>query len=324
MKRIQRWLALCLYGAAILGVSAAKPLDDAWPAEVREVRYVSAADDSLQPALFYAPADEKPVPLLVGLHTWSSDYRQKSSAPYADWCIEKGWAFVHPNFRGPNVQPDACGSELVVQDILSAVAYAREHVNVDASRIYVVGASGGGYASLLMAGRAPELWAGVSAWVPINDLQAWYFETRERGLRYADQVMNVAGGIPFDGTPAAASCDKRSAKTYLANAKGLPVDINAGIHDGHTGSVPVSHTLHAFNILATPSDQIGEDAIAQIVAKEVLPKPLGMNVPVDELYGEKKVLFRRQSGNARVTLFEGGHEIIPEAALTWLSQQQKK
>jgi len=46
-------------------------------------------------------------------------------------------------------------------------------------------------------------------------------------------------------------------------------------------------------------------------------------VPVDKTYGAKCVLFRRQSGTARVTIFQGGHEIIPAAALHWLAKQQR-
>ena len=31
-----------------------------------------------------------------------------------------------------------------------------------------------------------------------------------------------------------------------------PLDINTGIHDGHTGSVPVSHAVRGFNAAAGP------------------------------------------------------------------------
>ena len=144
---------------AISAVAAPK----GWPKEVQEIKYPSKADNTRQPALFYAPAGRaKPRPLLVGLHSWSGDYRQNNS-PYGKWCIEQKWNFIHPNFRGPNRRPEATGSELVVADILSAVEFAKKNGAVDETRIYLVGASGGGYAALLLAGRAPEIWAGVSA-----------------------------------------------------------------------------------------------------------------------------------------------------------------
>jgi poly(3-hydroxybutyrate) depolymerase len=128
-----------------------------WPQEISQIKHTSSADSTPQPAFFYTPKTKKPVPLLVALHTWSGNYRQNMSIPYAQWCIDKGWAFIHPNFRGPNRNPRATGSELVVADIISAVDYAKTHANVDTSRIYLVGVSGGGYTSLLMAARAPDV-----------------------------------------------------------------------------------------------------------------------------------------------------------------------
>jgi dipeptidyl aminopeptidase/acylaminoacyl peptidase len=61
---------------------------------------------------------------------------------------------------------------LVIGDVLSAVDCAKGHARVDDSRMYAVGWAGGGYLGLLLAGRVPEMWAGVSAWVPISDLNA--------------------------------------------------------------------------------------------------------------------------------------------------------
>jgi len=226
------------------------------PKEVKAIRYLSAADNTEQPALFYAPAGDKPAPLLVGLHSWSADYRQAS--PYGAWCVKKGWVFIQPDFRGPNKRPEATGSELAVKDILSAVEYAKKNATVDESRIYLIGASGGGYATLLMAGRAPEVWAGVSAWVPIYDLKAWHKEKSPGGKAggYALNMEASCGGAPGASAEVDEQYVKRSASTYLTKAAGLKVDIGAGIHDGHKGSVPISHALRAFNALAKPEDRL--------------------------------------------------------------------
>jgi len=43
----------------------------------------------------------------------------------------------------------------------------------------------------------------------------------------------------------------------------------------------------------------------------------------DPLYGDLTVLFRRVSGSARLTLFDGGHAGSDQAALRWLSLQRK-
>ena len=297
--------------------------EPAWPRQVREIRYLSSADSTAQPAMFYAPdKNEDRIPLLVALHTWSGSYNQKISIPYAQWCIDKGWIFIHPDFRGPNRRPEATGSELVVKDILSAVDYAKKSANVDPNRVYLVGASGGGYTALLMAGRAPHIWAGVSAWVPIADLRAWYFESSKAGRRYADDIVKSCGGVPDANAGVDREYEKRSPVTYLHKAVSLSLDINAGITDGHTGSVPVSHSLRAFNLVAAPGDRISEEDIKFFTEEAQVPAHLKAEISAPA-YGKKVPLFRISSGRARVTIFDGGHEIIYEAALSWLAEREK-
>ncbi len=295
-----------------------------WPAQVKEIKYPSTADNTDQPAMYFAPASKEKKPLLVTLHSWSADYKQTSQTPYAEWCITNGWAFIHPNFRGPNNKPEACGSELVVQDILSAVEFARKETNIDPKRIYLVGASGGGYATLLMAGRAPDLWAAASAWVPITDIQAWHDESVRKKQKYAKDIELACGGVPQPGNAAGEEAKKRSALTYLAQAKNLKVSINAGIKDGHTGSVPISHTLRAYNLLAEPKDRLTEEEITYFTEKAQVPPSVKDPVPADPHHRAKKVLFRRESANVRVTIFDGGHEGLPAPALHWLQEQTKK
>jgi len=296
-----------------------------WPDKVRAIRYPSSADSTDQPAVFYAPESKAPVPLLVGLHTWSADYRQSNpGADYARWCIERGWAFIGPNFRGPNRRPQATGSQLAVDDIVSAVKYARKTVNVDKNRIYLIGASGGGHAALLMAGRAPKIWAGVSAWVGISDLKAWHAECKKAKRRYATDIEKSCGGPPGTSDAVDLEYKNRSPLTWLAKARraGVALDINAGITDGHRGSVPISHSLRAFNAAADPKDRISDADIAYMVEKAKVPTHLRKKLS-DRTYGPKIPLMRKTSGRVRITIFKGGHEIVPAAGLTWLSRQKK-
>ena len=288
----------------------------------REIQYRSSADDTVQPAMFYAPISDKPAPLLVALHTWSGDYQQDDHQACAEWCQQKGWVYIHPNFRGPNRNPEATGSDLVVQDIVDAVEFASHHAEVDPSRIYLVGTSGGGYTALLMAGRRPEIWAGVSAWVPIVDLEQWYHENKGDGDKHWREIANSCGGPPGTSEVVDRQYELRSPITWLEGARGINVDINAGIRDGHEGSVPVSHSLRAFNKIADLQDQLSEDEIKYFVNEAKVPSLLVREVS-DSSYGDKQPLFRRQSQNARVTLFDGAHELIPQAALHWLEQQRR-
>ncbi len=307
-----------------------------WPAEVQTVRYVSAADRTEQPALFYDPdakssGENKPSegdagrgearPLLVALHSWSGDYTQANPA-YALWCIQKKWVMIHPNFRGINQHPDACGSEKAVLDIASAVEYAKRRCRIDADRIYLIGASGGGYASLLMAGRTPEIWAGVSAWCPIYDLRAWHAETRERKLKYADMLEKVCGGSPGESAEIDEQYRVRSAAAWLQKARGVNLEISTGITDGHNGSVPIGHTLRAFNAVADEPDRIDESIIARMQSQPSMPPDLAQAIH-DPLFRSKPALYRRISHNAMVTIFQGGHDIVYEAGLAWLEQQRR-
>lgn len=311
--------SLCLLGSE---KSAPKP----WPAEVKEITYKSSIDKTQQPTLIYTAESKEKRPLLVGLHTWSSKYTSAGGdLLYAKWCIENDWHFVHPHFRGPNWTPKAMGSDYVVADIESIVDYMKKNYNVDEDRIYLIGGSGGGYASLLMAGRKPEIWAGVSAWVPISDIRAWWEQKdkqKKRDSKYARNIEDAVGGRPDIVPKAAEECIKRSAVTYLENAKGVNLDINHGILDGRKGSVPFTHSLYAFNKVATLKDRLSEDEIKTYYKNMKLPQTLKPALK-DELYGESKTLFRRVSNNARVTIFQGGHEIIQSAALNWLANQRK-
>ena len=298
-------------------------------ADQQTVSITSTRDGAAQSAIVYLPdVDESdPIPLVVMLHSWSANYAQKSFlAPVVAACKARRWALVHPDFRGPNRRPEACASDLAVQDVLDAVAWIKKRIRVDPKRIYVVGTSGGGHMALVMAHRAPDLWAGVSAWVPISDLAAWHAQTSRKKLKYAKEMEKVCGGAPGSSAEVDAQFRKRSPLFHLAAAKGLPIDINTGIHDGHTGSVPVSQTLRAFNALVQANGsakrQVSDEQIRFMVKNRKVPEALATENKAEA--GRKRpVLFRRVVGPVRVTIFDGGHEGDMGAALTWLAAQMR-
>lgn len=294
--------------------------------DIKTVNIRSTLDGSGQPALFYAPPKESPnraLPLVVHLHSWSAHYDKSTGLEDAlAECKERKWVCIAPEFRGPNNRPDACASRLAMQDILDAVDFARKQTKVDSKRIYLVGGSGGGHMALVMASRYPKRWTAVSAWVPITDLAAWHTFSTAKKAPYAKMLENCCGGAP--GTPATdREYRNRSSLPFLANAKGSPIAIEAGIHDGHTGSVPVSHSLRAFNVLARANGYaqqvIAESDIEAITKEGKIPLSLQKdwgNHPQRKF----PILFHREAGPASVTIFEGGHEMDFATAFRWFDQ----
>ncbi|MGB0578429.1 MAG: alpha/beta hydrolase family protein [Limisphaerales bacterium] len=300
-------------------------------AEFTEVSITSTKDGKPQKAFWWHPenAKKQPVPLLVILHTWSGNYQQKSwKEPGLKESEKRGWAVIHPDFRGRNNTPQACGSDYAVQDVLDAVAWAKKQIKVDTKRIYLTGTSGGGHMSLLMAGRAPKIWAGVSSWVPISDVAQWHRDTTAAGrTKYASDLVKCCGGKPGESEQVDAEYVNRSPLTWLSQAKGVAIDINAGVHDGHTGSVPCAHSLRAFNSLAVangnPDVQVAKRTMDLIWKNREVPKSQ-LSKPITDEQRKRDVLLRRSAGPVRVTIFEGGHEGDMTAAIHWLAQQKKK
>lgn len=313
-------------GGAVVAISLAAPLAPAgipldWRAKLSRVE-IPCSDGAIQPAMWFAPPDHGPKPLLVGLHTWSSRYDTEGQIQqFLAWCEHQGWAFVHPDFRGPNNTPEAMGSDRAVQDVVEAVEWAKTKTEVDDSRIYLIGASGGGHMTLQMAGRHPEIWAGASAWCGITDIAVWYEELRASGkpYHYMEFIEGALGAAPTEGKPAHAAAWRRSPLSSLHRSRALPLDINHGIFDF---AVPFTHALRAFNAVVPVEDRLDEAGINAYLAKRTLPEGWSPALP-DASYGGKQPLFRKTTANARVTIFDGGHEIIPLAALNWLAMQRK-
>ncbi|MCE9605739.1 MAG: alpha/beta fold hydrolase [Planctomycetia bacterium] len=302
-------------------------------------KFTSTADKSEQPCYITIPpaTTTDKVPLLVSLHSWSGDLEQLAPELESE-AFARGWITIAPNFRGVNQTPEACASKLAQQDILDAVEWAASHHNVDRNRIYLTGQSGGGHMTMQMVGNHPEIWAAASAWVGIGDLAAWH--KLHADDKYGAMLRKCCGGAPGDSTEIDAEYRARSPNTKLANGRNVPLDIAAGIYDGHAGSVPVRHSLEAFNVVARANLQAPQRSAAEAAMKREGPideatienlsaAPWRLNAPtvtgeqLDSTY-DRTIYFRRTSDLCRVTLFEGGHERLDAAAIAWLAAHAKK
>ena len=286
----------------------------------------SSFDQSQQPSYLILPAKydptAKPVPLLVSLHTWSGNLEQRNLELEAA-ADQKGWIYLFPDFRGVNQQPQACGSPAACQDILDAVEWVASKHRVDRQRIYLTGVSGGGHMTMLMVGKHPQPWAAASAWVGISDLRTWH--ARHATGKYGLMMRKCCGGKPGDSPEIDQQYRQRSPVTWLHRSLPVPLDIAAGVHDGHRGSVPIRHSLNAFNLIARAAQvtPVSEQEIVQLSRPAgKLENPQATDQVVDSAWG-RKIYLRRQAAKSRVTIFEGGHEGITEAAVSWLEGHVK-
>jgi len=276
----------------------------------------STADSTLQPSVLVMPAAPAPSrngrrPLAVMLHTWSFDLDQRDSTVEVE-AAARGWLLLSPNFRGRSETPAACGSDVAQQDILDAVAWVRAHYAVDSTRIYLLGRSGGGFMTMLMASRYPAQWAAASAWVGISDLAAWNGEhpTDE----YGRMMRGCFGGTPRESATIAAAYAARAPLRYLSPKLRVPLDLAAGVHDT---VVSPRHTLNAFRAIA-PRALSNAEIEAMMRGQYGTPAPAA-----DTMFG-RTIHVRRTAGASRLTLFEGEHEWISRAAIAWLAGQQRR
>jgi len=286
----------------------------------------SSVDGSQQPSYLILPANDDAaagkVPLLVSLHTWSGNLEQRN-LDLERAAEQKGWIYLFPDFRGINQQPQACGSAIACQDILDAVEWVAAKYQVDRQRIYLTGVSGGGHMTMLMVGKHPEPWAAASAWVGISDLRTWH--DRHAAGKYGLMMRKCCGGKPGDSVEVDEQYRQRSPVTWLHRSLPVPLDIAAGVHDGHRGSVPIRQSLNAFNLIAraAKATPVSKQEITQLSRPQGrLENPLASDQVMDASLG-RKIYLRRQAAKSRVTIFEGGHEGIAEAAITWLEKHVK-
>ncbi|MDD2708711.1 MAG: prolyl oligopeptidase family serine peptidase [Verrucomicrobiae bacterium] len=207
--------------------------------DMTELEAVSSLDGSREKSLFWLPPGARNVPLLVGLHTWSAD-RFNQVNDMLPFCRERGWGLLLPEFRGPNLTsnpraPQACASQLAKQDILDALAQVLKSQPLDAKQVFLLGGSGGGHMSLMMAAAAPKTWRAVSSWCPITDLSAWHGQNP----KYAPHIAACCGGLPGGGEKIDLEYRQRSPLTHVEKLREACLSVHHGRHDP---SVPCSHT----------------------------------------------------------------------------------
>lgn len=299
-----------------------------WPVECKNVEIISSADQTMQHAYFLRAKSDQPRPLVVTLHQWSSDYTKVDGM--AQLCMDNDYNYIHPDFRGPNNRPEACGSPMVVQDIEDAIDYAIRNANVDTTSIHIIGGSGGGFATLLCYMKIRHQIKTFTAWASITNLVDFYYECagrREKYGKYTDDLKRATSGLPENGFTPWFNQDeamKRSPvfmDTPTAQRENSKLFIYAGIHDGCLGGdVPFTHSLKFFNKVVSDFDYSDQKTL--FTAEEML-RLMDWQTTGDPIEKEhlSVLLQRRYLDKVQLTLFEGGHEMIPNRILDGLKAQ---
>lgn len=295
-------------------------LSQNWSEDFKEITIKSTKDRKLQKAYFYSSQGVEPRPLIVSLHTWSANYQQED--PISSQCVTKNYNYIHPDFRGPNYTFESCGSPLVISDIEDAINYSIKNGNVDLNNIHVIGVSGGGYATLLAYMKLKNTIRTFSAWSPISNLVDWFYESEGRNAKYAKHIAMSTSGGTFDNKPYNLNIEEAKMRspihmsTPTEKRKFSKLFIYHGVHDGYTGSVPITHSINIYNKIIEDFKPNSEDHLISLKdTVKLLTYRCYAGVSNDFL-GERKIHYSKKYKDlVSIQIFEGTHEMLVNVAL---------
>ena len=289
-----------------------------WSEDFELVEINSSKDNVIQKAYFYKSTSDEPKPLIVSLHTWSGGYSQIDDL--ATICKQKDLNYIHPDFRGANKTIDDCCSELALSDIDDAISHAIKNSNVDTTKIYVIGVSGGGYATLSTFMKSKHAIKKFSAWASITDLIAWYNESKIRNNKYAQNILdctNSRNGLNLENA-------RHKSPIYWVTPteklKDSQLKIYVGVFDGIQGSVPITHSINFYNKLL--SDLSVKDSSKYVSVSEKL-ELIEKRQALSNFgtIANRKVCLKKEYENLQLVVFEGNHEMLTEFALNELLEE---
>ncbi len=127
----------------------------------------------------YSPAE--PAPLVVAFHSWGGSADEViqgdggQGAFYANGVTDRGWLLLAPQLYRLG-QPWHVAVLDVQRRIVELVDEVRARYGVDQLRIYLIGISGGGYRSVMMAAKYPDVFAAAVDVKGFTNITDWYWE----------------------------------------------------------------------------------------------------------------------------------------------------
>jgi pimeloyl-ACP methyl ester carboxylesterase len=195
-------------------------------------------DDLRISARLYLPAErlgfEGPRPVVHYIHGGPQGQERPDftwfSMPLIQYLTLHGFAVFVPNVRGSTgygqaymkrVDRDWGGQDRL--DHVAGVQRLRDDPRLDADRIAVMGRSYGGFMTLTLAGRHPDLWSAAVDMFGPYDLLSWTRRLPESWQTYAKVILG-------DPQTERSELEARSPKTYIS-ALGCPLLVIQGAND---------------------------------------------------------------------------------------------
>jgi lysophospholipase L1-like esterase len=155
------------------------------------------------------------------------------------------------------------------------------------------------------------------SWVGISDLENWYWESKGRKQRYSTDLELVSGkkdSVNFEELKSRSPLQVSFKKVRTNDAE---IHLFAGIHDGYTGSVPVSHSIQFYNRLVTekfPSNR--EFFVSDSIMLSLITKRTNTQQKDYGIISDRKIHYKNGTDNVSLTIFEGTHEMLVKPALS--------
>lgn len=182
---------------------------------------------------------------IVYIHGGPTSQTMNTFNRFIQYAVNQGYMVLAPNYRGSTGYGkefqqanlfDMGGGDL--QDILTGVDWIKQTGHLDPKKIAVMGASYGGYLSMMAVTKAPEVWA---AGVPIVPFVNWATEIENEDPLLRESDIATMG----DPLKDKARLEDRSPINFIDQIK-APMLLLAG---GHDPRCPKSETLQVVDAI---------------------------------------------------------------------------
>lgn len=278
------------------------------------VSIVSSYDGETQEAFFYPAKSTQP--LIVSLHSWGTNFTQADSLVL--FAEKKGWNYIHPDYRGQQWEKNSCCYPASVQDIDDAIEYSIKNGNVDTSKIFIIGKSGGGTGVLAAFLKSKYKNLNCMAWAPIPDYVSWYREVlvnQELKEKYLEKILlgtNSSDTLNIDEA-------KLKSPHYFpvrnfSEYQNKKLTIYAGVYDGIKGSTSISQPIRFYNRLLKEWGVTDSSSYVNIGEHDYLLKERKTISPTGKLIGKREIVHMEEYKNVKLIIFKGEHELLLAAA----------